>query len=275
MNNKNIIRIIKIIISLSYCVIHQIPLAVLKVFNRKFPGTFVVLYYHEIKSIHKDNFSRQMAMLSKYSRPVRADSISFTAGEHRVAVTFDDAFQSVIENGFEAISNHKIPITIFVPTDYLGKQPGWEMNGDNEIIKEIVMTGEQIVKLPSELIMLGSHTCTHPELTGLVTEEIEKELRTSKDDLERLLGKEINLLAFPHGKFNSVVVSIALNAGYKYVYTIMPQFPKQNPESAIIGRTPVNPSDWDIEFRLKLSGYYCWLSLPGHIKRILNKFTIQ
>lgn len=270
---KKVIRIMKLIISLSYCIIHQALMLIRRSLNKKIPGTFVVLYYHEIKPENKMKFYRQMAMLRRFALPVHADNVLFSTGKHHVAVTFDDAFYSVVENGFDAINDYNIPVSVFVPTAFIGSYPEWNFGGNFEICKEVVMSREQLTSLPRDLFRLGSHTCTHPDLTILDSVEIKKELCESRDELQKILGSAINLLAFPHGKFNKEIVEIAIDAGYRHVYTIMPQFPKQNPGSVIIGRTPANPYDWEIEFRLKLSGYYCWLSIPGSIKRFFAGLT--
>ncbi len=253
-----------------YFIIYQPYLFVYRLLNKKFPATFVVLYYHEIKMADKENFSRQMSILSKFTKPVKSDIVSFVNGEHSIAVTFDDAFESIIRYGMESIEKNKIPVTVFVPTDCLGKHPDWEIHGNAAIQEEKVMSEEQLVSLPRDLVMLGSHTCSHPDLTALSDEEIKKELEKSRNDLQKMLGTNIDILAFPHGKYNDRVVRIAMDSGYKYVYAIMPQFPKQREDSVVIGRTPANPYDWYIEFRLKIAGYYSWLPFPGYMKQYLR-----
>ncbi|MHA1239086.1 MAG: polysaccharide deacetylase family protein [Candidatus Odinarchaeia archaeon] len=49
---------------------------------------------------------------------------------------------------------------------------------------------------------IGSHTCTHPDLTLLSTTELERELKNSKDKLEKIIGDNVQSFAYPYSLFN-------------------------------------------------------------------------
>ena len=77
------------------------------------PGKFVVLMYHSVKAHERERFARQMDDLVSVGRPVSADfpSVEMTNGATYVAVTFDDAYRSVIELGFPILSRLGVPGT--------------------------------------------------------------------------------------------------------------------------------------------------------------------
>ena len=67
-----------------------------------------------------------------------------------------------------------------------------------------------------DLIDIGGHSITHPELANLSVSEQDHELRTSKDRLEHVLGRDITALAYPHGSCSSDTKRLAAEAGYAF-----------------------------------------------------------
>jgi peptidoglycan/xylan/chitin deacetylase (PgdA/CDA1 family) len=77
-----------------------------------------------------------------------------------------------------------------------------------------LLTWEQIDALQQDHICFGSHTCTHPHLPALPTEQIWQELTLSKRCLETKLGQEIPFLAYPYGESTLAIQRLAKTAGY-------------------------------------------------------------
>lgn len=67
-----------------------------------------------------------------------------------------------------------------------------------------------------DLIDIGGHSITHPELANLSVPEQDHELRTSKDRLEQILGREVTALAYPHGSCSADTKRLAEAAGYGF-----------------------------------------------------------
>ena len=61
---------------------------------------------------------------------------------------------------------------------------------------------------------IGSHSLTHPDLRSLGATELEKEVYSSKNELENLLGKQVLVFSYPNGKHNRLVRQIVMNSGY-------------------------------------------------------------
>src|SRR5207247_937809 len=153
---------------------------------------------------------------------------------------------------------HRVPATIFVPTGYLGRMPGWRMetSGDRD---EVVMTGEELKGLPGDLIAIGSHTIDHPHLTQLSEAEVDRQFKASRASLEDLMNRPIDTLAFPYGDHDNRIVEQARAAGYRHVYTVSPQAIRSGDMAVSRGRTSADPADSPGLFALKTRGAFDWM----------------
>jgi hypothetical protein len=84
--------------------------------------------------------------------------------------------------------------------------------------------------------------------------------------LEKILNREVELLAFPYGKYNQKVLQLSRWAGYKRVFSSLPIFNSYRLDKFITGRIDIFHNDWLIEFRLKLIGAYQWLPIAVFLK---------
>ena len=66
---------------------------------------------------------------ARHARVVAADWQGGDATEHvyNVAITFDDAFKSLLKNALPIMAKYKFHTTIFVPSGCLGRCPAWKM----------------------------------------------------------------------------------------------------------------------------------------------------
>jgi hypothetical protein len=58
-------------------------------------------------------------------------------------------------------------------------------------------------------------------------------------------------------------------AGYERIFTTLPVFAFAEPGEFVVGRVRVDPTDWPLEFRLKLAGAYRWLPAAFAFKRLI------
>ena len=234
-------------------------------FLKKVPkGVCVVLYYHSVPVEHRPKFAVQMDMLLRYSTPVSlGKEVTVAAGVTSVAVTFDDALQNLIENALPELMSRKIPATVFAISGAMGKKFGAPE------YPEPVMSPEELQSLPADLIIVGSHTATHPFLPSISKEAARWEFEQSRAQLCELLQKEISLFSFPFGGFTEELIDLARDAGYHRVFTTLPTLAFANPHEFAVGRVRVDPTDWPLEYRLKLAGAYRWLPWAFAIKKRL------
>lgn len=231
----------------------------------------VVLAYHAVSAEQRHLFANQMDELTKRVNPLRADVSELPLqGGRFAAITFDDGLENILENALPELTKRNIPATLFIVTDVLGSNPSWEYFGGDDPTKERAMTEEQLRRIPSGLFTIGSHTMTHPVLPSLSESQMKQELEGSRIKLEKMLDREVKLLSFPYGAFDDSVVKACADAQYSRVFSALPIRAFSAAREFVTGRVGVNPTDWPIEFRLKLAGAYRWLPLAYAWKRRLR-----
>jgi peptidoglycan/xylan/chitin deacetylase (PgdA/CDA1 family) len=265
-------RILKLFVSLVVCSCGSLVRTLRAWFGHSASRDFVVLYYHLVEMKDRDRFCWQMDYLSKHAQAVPADYKGpFPAGRTPVAVTFDDAFASLADTAIPEMALRGIPFTVFVPTAFIGRPAGWIRYAGNRLPLPQVMDSSQLQalgRIPDAGI--GSHCRSHRRLIELQDPESKEEIKRSKEELEEILGRGVNLLSFPHGSYRENHLVMAREAGYERVFTIEPGRNRESTEFMFsAGRIRVDPGDWKTEFRLKVSGSYSWMTIASRImKRI-------
>jgi peptidoglycan/xylan/chitin deacetylase (PgdA/CDA1 family) len=238
-------------------------------------GTCTAIHYHAVAPHDRKRFARQMDLLKLHAKPLAADHDQpLQAGQHYAVVTFDDGFMSAVENAVPELVERNIPMTFFIPAGLLGTVPQWTEFGPDGVSDEIIATAQCLRELP-ELITIGSHTMTHAWLPSLNDNDAKFEVSTSRVELEKLLNRKIKLFSFPYGANNGRLIELCREAGYERVYTILPRPAFLNTNEFVTGRIAVNPTDWELEFRLKILGAYAWLPAVFALKRKLLKSHVE
>jgi peptidoglycan/xylan/chitin deacetylase (PgdA/CDA1 family) len=255
-------RLVKLVISLGVFSISYTRDTIWRLSGKPLPARCVVLYYHSVPPDQRKQFGRQMDTLLRRAKAIPADRMTpLSADKRYVAVTFDDAFESVLHNAVPELEKRKIPATIFVIAGLLGQAPGWEG------YPERTMTLGELEQLPADLVTIGSHTMTHPALPTLSEQEVRTELSESRARLEEILHRRIKLFSFPFGAFEEKMIEWCREAGYERIFTTLPHLAFSNPQEFLTGRVSADPNDWLLEFNLKLFGAYRWLPWAFSLKR--------
>ena len=118
---------------------------------------------------------------------------------------------------------------------------------------------DDLRRLPTALVAIGSHSLTHAHLTRLKTADAAYELIESRRLLEEQLQRPIRLFSFPYGACNDELIRLCREAGYERIFTTLPESALSEPDEFVTGRVRVDPTDSRLEFRLKLIGAYRWL----------------
>ncbi len=261
-------RGVKVAISVLWYSGSSISRGLMRLAGRSPKARFIVLYYHEVPEEARPCFARQMHALSRRATVVRAAHAgAFPDDGSYVAITFDDAFRSVGTNAVPELLNRGFPATIFVPVNFLGKEPGWDMECG---IDDRVMTGDELRSLPA-LIELGSHSLSHPHLTRVDVPHLREEVTASREKLSELIGGQVSVLAFPYGEYDDRVVGTCRQAGYERVFGIDPLPADPAGRDFVRGRVPVDPKDGPLTFHLKARGAYGWMTHASALKRRLAR----
>lgn len=220
-----------------------------------------ILMYHSIDeqwrqtklSVSPEQFKEQMKFLRDKNYNVisleqLADLMNSRSPipHNTVVITFDDGNENNYTNAFPVLKEYKIPATVFLISDWVGKENFLKISQ----IKEMVRYG----------IEFGSHTKTHANLSELPKNKLEEEIVKSKKAIESFLGKPVTTFCFPFGGRNPDAGEILKGAGYKTACVTFPRDDSIKIDLYELKRIKVSPSSFNLlEFRIKTSGYYTWL----------------
>ncbi|MBN1531906.1 MAG: polysaccharide deacetylase family protein [Spirochaetes bacterium] len=131
-----------------------------------------------------------------------------------MVITFDDGFEAMYSKLLPLAREFRYPVTLFVYTDNIVKR------GKRSL------TWEKLRELDRSGISVESHTLSHPDLTALsgkkgmdVRKKLFDEIYLSKRVLELYLGREVEMFAFPYGRYDLTLIDLCGLAGYTRVFS--------------------------------------------------------
>ena len=163
-----------------------------------------------------DEFARQMALLEKegyrtvtMKQVLRFINFEEPLPEKAVAITIDDGYRSLYDLGYPILKQHNFKATLFIYTDFIGKSPN-------------ALTWEQLRELSEAGFEVGAHTISHVDLTrkrkgeneAAYLHRVRWELRLPRQLITQHLQQEPVWLAYPYGRLNDLVISMAQEEGY-------------------------------------------------------------
>lgn len=188
----------------------------------------ILLYHHisddfnltnAISIISPRDFNLHMTAIKTQYTPISlreyVDFVNCTDGSKTlptdpIIVTFDDGYLSNYEVAYPILKKLEIPATIFIVTDTVG-----EKSGDGKV-NYTHFTWEQAKEMQdSGLIDIESHTNDHVKLGQLDIDTINYELRKSKYQIEKHLGKTCDMIAYPYGSYSDAAIQASKKAGFK------------------------------------------------------------
>jgi peptidoglycan/xylan/chitin deacetylase (PgdA/CDA1 family) len=125
-----------------------------------------------------------------------------------VAITFDDAYASVVTEALPVLVRHRVPATVFAIGARIGGDNQWPGQW-RSISRQPLADRAGLAELAAAGIAIGSHSWTHPVLTELDAAAATREIVESADRLEQLLGTEVRHFAYPYGIRGAREIEIA------------------------------------------------------------------
>jgi len=189
-----------------------------------------ILCYHIVESPHdprmeisRDVFLEQMRYLAMtgYTVVPLKDIYEYAAGKraslpkNAVAITIDDGWRSAYTEAFPELKKRHFPFTVFIYPKIIGQTP-------------YALTWKQIKEMAAAGVDIESHSYSHPFLTRRrnatlddtqYAEWLQKELKESKQVLEKQTGQPVNFLAYPYGDYDHFLVASVKSAGYEAALT--------------------------------------------------------
>ncbi len=173
-----------------------------------------ILTYHSIDasgsvlSVHPEVFRRHVRWL--ISDDVRVVPLEEICGApmdaDAVALTFDDGFENFGTVAWPTLREHGLRATLFVVTGHVGRTNSWGSHGHHRIPKLQLLGWEALGRLAEEGVGLGSHTCSHPDLSRIAESCLEDEVGGSAERIREYTGVWPRSFAYPFGRSNDRVV---------------------------------------------------------------------
>ena len=178
-----------------------------------------------------------------------------------ILITFDDGYEDNLLFAAPLLRTARCPAVVFAVSDLLGRCTAdvWPDADPPELGR--FLSREQLLALEVDGIEIASHTVTHPLLTHLPSDELDRELSASRAQLEAIIGHPVTALAYPRGDFDERVLSAARAAGYTTAFTTETGAVAPGFRALALRRTEVSASDSRFVFRMKLAGALDWLAL--------------
>lgn len=148
--------------------------------------------------------------------------------EQTAIITVDDAFKSVIEEGWPRLKAAGIPMTLFVSTD-----PVDEAHRN-------YLTWDDIRTLKEEGVEIGHHTASHLHMPHAGLEAAMADVRRASARFQEELGEVPPLFAYPYGEYTAEIRAAIEAEGFEAAFAQFsgPAGPSEHPYS--LPRFPVN-----------------------------------
>jgi peptidoglycan/xylan/chitin deacetylase (PgdA/CDA1 family) len=129
--------------------------------------------------------------------------------ERTLVLTFDDGYESTFKEAFPILRKYGMTATVFL---VIGDQTNFRNSKHLPPLgRKKMISWDNIYEMQSAGIDFGSHTLTHPDLTRVPIEHLDKEIRESRSLLEDALGKKVSAFAYPYGNNTRTIREIVKN----------------------------------------------------------------
>ncbi|WP_019528948.1 polysaccharide deacetylase family protein [Dasania marina] len=127
-----------------------------------------------------------------------------------LAITFDDAYESVYTEAYPRLKKRGLPFTIFVTTDSVDKQFNKQLSW------------QKLLEMSRNGATIANHTVNHPHmlyrLAGEDSEQwqqrIRVEINQAQQRIEEQIGSRHTLFAYPYGEHNQTLKQLLKDMGY-------------------------------------------------------------
>lgn len=158
-----------------------------------------VIAYHSVggtgsKKISIQGFRKQIEYILSNYEIVDLDEVLST-DEKCISLTFDDGYVDFYNNVVPILIEFSLPATVFVITSKVGDEGYLNWNELNHLSK-------------SDLVTIGNHTHSHPDLIDVETENLYEEIVSSKTALENRLNINISRFCYPFNKFDERSIEV-------------------------------------------------------------------
>jgi len=226
------------------------------------PGYVTVLLYHRFEepdypstNISSEKFRQQLEYLRQESyRVISMDEFRTLLAAKEpfppktVLITIDDPYYSIYEHAFPLLKEYEYPFTLFANVSPLySKSPAYM---DWSQVEEMRVWGATV----------ANHTYYHPHIGKPEMGQTPAQYKDwVRGDLQRAQkafeehGMASDILAYPFGEYNETVISVAVELGFKLMFTQDEGGVDERTDPRLIPRVAIVGANLDMErFAFKL-----------------------
>lgn len=186
----------------------------------------LVLMYHSVTTYTQDpylvtvspaRFEQQLSWLRR--RGLTGTSVRELLharrhgnGRNLVGLTFDDGYTDFAHTVVPLLLRYGFTATVFVIAGRLGGENAWDPEGP----RKPLMTAEQVGRIASAGMEIGSHGMHHQRLPGLTPASLHEEVEASRSVLREVTGQQVEGFCYPYGDVSDRVVRAVRSTGYDY-----------------------------------------------------------
>ncbi len=182
----------------------------------------VILLYHHVSdstpastSISPDQFKTHMTYLAENFNVMPLPDVVEALQQKKplppktVAVTFDDGYRNILENGHPIMQSLSLPYTVFVNPDEIGRL-------GNQL------TWDDVKKMHDDGVDFANHTLDHIHMLNKLPDESQSawlkrvwgNVEEAEEKLESHIGESLKYLAYPFGEYNEELAEKLASNGY-------------------------------------------------------------
>ena len=225
-------------------------------------GLRILLYHHVGSGLPQDTygmsvtteaFRQQMESLATHpnwqtaplSNGIEGGFTDDATQVLRIAITFDDGYQSLLKNAAPILEEFHIPFTVFVSTAFME-------SGDPQYLSK-----SELKELGSCFnACIGAHGHSHHRFTEMSRTRLLRDIQRNRENLEQIMGHPVTTISYPHGSISRKAKSVVKQAGFVLGCGSRFGINKQGCDLLKLSRTEVWNSDTDKTFLEKCSGHW-------------------
>ncbi|MGX9460684.1 polysaccharide deacetylase family protein [Shewanella sp. A14] len=184
----------------------------------------VILQYHHVSentpkstSVTPSQFTEQMQYLADNDFTVislteAVDSIKHNTpiADKRIVITFDDGYDSIINNAAPILASHQFPYTVFISVAPINA--GYKG----------MMSWQDINALSEQGVTIANHSWGHEHLIRRQSKEtqdqwrarIEANILSTEAEILKRTGQSVKMFAYPYGEYTSKLEAILAKHGF-------------------------------------------------------------
>jgi peptidoglycan/xylan/chitin deacetylase (PgdA/CDA1 family) len=155
-------------------------------------------------AISIETFRRHLELLTEWYEVVDLPAVvgpdAAEAPEKRVALTFDDGYADFYTNALPLLREFEMPATVFVIGETLVDPTFCHDAGAGYTYMDESQIGTLV---ESDLVTVGNHTQTHPDVCTLDDETLADEVAGARRRLESRLGTTVDRFCYPYTRYDS------------------------------------------------------------------------